>query len=235
MARILEQRLNRVLDDAPWQRLHALPQAQWRGGIGAQINDVRALVVHETSGWPARAKQDHFDISYINAGGTGEFTQLMIAGDGTVFLGVELPRKTWHGNFVNHWSLGCETAHGQGHSPPAIPPPTNLWRPLNGVSDRNDAAFDDLPGRKLWWRERSFDEMVVSWWTTARFPGPQREAVVEPEMLFPEAQYRSWALLLRYVAEQFLVPRNFPVLPHKLRNAEMRDATAFRDIVRGDE
>ena len=62
MARVLEERLNRVLDDSPWQRLDRIPQAQWRGGIGAPINDVRALVVHETSGWPARAKSGHFDI-----------------------------------------------------------------------------------------------------------------------------------------------------------------------------
>lgn len=233
-------------------------QAQWRTprrGWGDPIHEVRAFVVHETSGWPARARVDLFQDRYwrgwnemvnnphpppgqiqVHRNPNGFGTQWFISGDGTVFSLIEFGRVTFHGNFVNTWSLGSETAHGEGHGNGNIAPPGNVWEPLNGVDNPAAAGYDDIPGAKLWWRARSFNEMVASWWTTARFAGPQREPIQEPEMLFTDAQYRSWALLARFAAERFLIPRNFPLLPHVLRNDEMlNDWRAFRRIVRADE
>src|SRR5262249_16202127 len=60
-------------------------------------------------------------------------------------------------------------------------------------------------------------DVVVAWWTTDRYHGPMREPQRAPEMLFTEAQYRSWAMVARWLAEAHLVPRNFPLLPHKTR------------------
>jgi hypothetical protein len=136
--------------------------------------------------------------------------EYFISGDGTVFSLVSESTITFHAPVSNSVALAGETGHNQGQSNPRTPSPTNLWQPLNGVGDRNNAHYDDLPGLKLWWRHQSFDEMVVAWWTTARFAGPQRDAVTEPEEIFSEQHYRSWALLARYAAEKFLIPRNFP-------------------------
>ena len=50
MAQQLRNRLHTVFSDAPWQRI-AARQAQWpQNGTGRRINDIRAMVVHETSG-----------------------------------------------------------------------------------------------------------------------------------------------------------------------------------------
>jgi hypothetical protein len=234
-------------------------RAQWvaNPNWGAAITDVRGFVVHETSGWPARANVDTFNVRYwrgfdkleanphpppdkinVHHGATGFGPQYFVSGDGTVFSLVPESTITFHASVSNSVALSGETAHSQGHSDPPIPPPSNLWRPLNGVSDRNAAGYDDLPGLKMWWRSQSFDEMVVSWWTTARFAGPQRGGVVEPEQLFSEQHYRSWALLARWAAEHFLIPRNFPLFPHKLGDPEpdlLDDWDLFRKLLRADD
>jgi hypothetical protein len=54
-------------------------------------------------------------------------------------------------------------------------------------------------------------------------------------MLFTEWQYRSWALLARYLCEQYDLPRNFPLLPHALRSKVVNDQSVFRRIVLADE
>jgi hypothetical protein len=88
-------------------------------------------------------------------------------------------------------------------------------------------------------------EVIVGSWTTANYAGPWREAQRVPEMLFSEAQYRSWALLARWICEECLIPRNFPILPHKTRvtgrglhgsaHGMLRDAASFSTIVLADE
>lgn len=276
MAHALFSRLNSVLSNAPEQRALA-QRAHWPGGIFAsRINDVRAFVIHETSGWPTRRHGENmFDRHFFGGAGhaphTGETTQLYIAGDGTVLLGMTLPLQTFHANFVNPWSLGSETGHAWGNysgnlhlgpfsqsdntttpaGVPVRPPygefralhamPGNGWLPLSANAAGVD--IDDYPGVRLWHR-RLAGEVIVTLWTTQRYSGPWRQPQRVAEMLFNEAQYRAWALLLRYAAERFLIPRNFPVLPHKMRSSGfgtagdhgmLRDAMSFRSIVRGDE
>jgi hypothetical protein len=121
---------------------------------------------------------------------------------------------------------------------------SNFWRALSGNANFAVAADDDLPGIKFYVRVRSFDEVALSMWTTARYAGPWRQPQRAPEMLFNEPHYRSWALLARWIAEEFVLPRNFPVLPHKVRtpgegasgnHGTLRDAATFSAIVLADE
>jgi hypothetical protein len=288
VAQQLRDRLNAVFSDAPWRTRVQPGQATWPVSstgrrVGIRIADVRSLVVHETSGWPARGNGEQmFYRAFLPGTGhahRGETTQLYVAGDGTVLLGMDLPRESWHANFVNSWAIGAETGHGWGNyrsndfvSPftssdetripdPAHPGelmkgptygnpvalrarPRSRWITLSGDGTMDDAGDDDLPGIKLFVRHQSFSEVVVGWWTTGRYVGPWRQPQRVPEMLFTEAQYRSWALLARYVAEEYLVPRNFSLLPHKMRDGGngtagnhgmIRDAAAFSSIVLADE
>jgi hypothetical protein len=205
---------------------------------------------------------------------SGELAQLYIAGDGTVMSGMLMPLATWHATFVNGWTLGSETGHSWGNysgndrngpytstDETPRPPPNqdkirgtqlanpvrkagNGWVGLSGSNTIANPADDDLPGLKAWFR--AGNEPVVAWWTTARYNGPWRQAQRVPEALFTEAQYRSWALLLRYVAEQFEIPRNFSLYPDKVRSpgfgadgsgthGMLRDHVTFRAIVNADD
>src|SRR5262245_19157902 len=120
MAQALFDQLNVVFSDAPEQRAVA-QRAHWPGGLFARrINDVRSVGVHETSGWPTRSHGENmFDRQFFggstHAAHTGETTQLYVAGDGTVLLGMTLPLVTFHANFVNAWALGSETGHAWGN------------------------------------------------------------------------------------------------------------------------
>jgi hypothetical protein len=276
VAQQLRDRLNAVFSDAPWQQVSAAG-----GAAGRRINDVKTLIVHETSGWPPRDNgRDMFMRHFVPPPPADRLTtQLYISGDGTVLQGMELPNSTQHAGFTNGWALGSETGHGWGnyadndhvgpftstdetkvpnpHPPPAMIPsatfgaliaphakPGNLWITMSGDGTIADAAADDLPGIKFFVRHQAFNEVVFGMWTTARYPGPWRQPQRVPEMLFTEPQYRAWALLARWIAEEFLLPRNFPLLPHKTRTSGegtagdhgvLNDAASFSAIVLADE
>lgn len=284
-AQQLFDRLGERYTDDPWTGSTQPGQPQWPAGLGHNIADPRAMVVHETSGWATRGRgEGMFENAFLPGPGhphTGETTQLYVSGDGTVMLGMELPRETWHATFVNGWAFGSETGHAWGnyksndHLGPATttderktlpnptPPPAtipnpafggltalrmlarNRWLPLSGNDDMADPAHEDLPGIKMWARHVSFNEVLVTWWTTARYAGPWRQAQRVPEMLFSDAQYRAWALMARYVAERWLLPRNVALLPHKLRapgngvavgpHGMLNDAASFAAMVLADE
>lgn len=196
----------------------------------------------------------------------GITAQFDISGDGTVMQGMEPPRKSHHARPLNDISIGSETGHawgnyggndhqgpyisdGAGHLNPqpnlaavAPHPNKNGWVPLSG-NDVNNGP-DDVPGVKMW-AMADGDEVVVGYWTTANYAGPWREAQRVPEMLFSEAQYRGWALFARWICESLLIPRNFPILPHKTRvtgyglhgspHGVLHDAASFSTIVLADE
>jgi hypothetical protein len=274
----LRDRLNTVFTDDPWRRVSLA------GGLpGNRIADVRTMVVHETTGWPAREKgTDMFLRNFVGAGAGRLTTQLYVSGDGTVMQGMQLPNSTQHAGFTNGWALGSETGHGWGNysgnghigpftstdetmivdphgpqppeKPHMIPGPTNgqlialrakpgnFWLTLSGDGTIDDAGDDDLPGIKFFVRHESFREVILGIWTTARYAGPWRQPQRVPEMLFTESHYRSWALLARWIAEEYLLPRNFPLLPHKTRTSgvdnnhgTLNDAATFSAIVLADE
>jgi hypothetical protein len=284
----LLNRLYAVYSDDPWRSRVAPRRADWPVGrssrVGTPIPDVRALVVHETSGWPTRNRgEEMFYSAFLPGAGhshSGETTQLYVAGDGTVLKGMDLPLLTWHATFVNGWAIGAETGHGWGNyrandyigpftssDETRVPDPAHpgermkgptygnpvpltartsgRWVALSGDGTIDDAGDDDLPGIKFFIRHQGLSEVIISSWITARYAGPWRQTQRVPEMLFTEAQYRSWALLARWVAEEYLLPRNFPVLPHKSRSSGLgatgglhgmiRDAASFSAIVLADE
>ena len=281
-AQQLRDRLGAIFDTALWSAEIQPGHGGWPAGVGARIADVRTMVVHETSGWPSRARgADMFRVAFLPGDGhphTGETTQLYVSGDGTVVQGMEPPGATFHATFVNSWAMGSETGHGWGnYHEDHIGPYTSsdetmvadpdhpghlkkgphygeaaaplrrkpLWVPLSGNDAMAADVDDDLPGIKFWVQAVEGPEVLVELWTTPRYVGPLREPQRVPEMLFTEAQYRSWALLGRWIAEAFLLPRNFPLLPAKTRSGGhasangahgmVSDAASFASIVLADE
>lgn len=284
MAQQLHDRLAAVLDTTLWTNEILADQAHWPAGVGRRIADVRTMVVHETSGWPYRARgRDMFRIAFlpgVDHPHRGETTQFYVSGDGTVIQGMEPPKVTFHANFINFWALGSETGHGWGnyhedhigpytssdetlvadpdhpghlkkgpHYGEAAAPlrirPASHWLPLSGNDAMAAAGDDDVPGLKFWVQPEEGPEILVTLWTTPRYNGPWREPQRVPEMQFSERQYRTWALLGRFLAEEFLLPRNFPLLPHKTRSGGhalgnaahgmLNDAASFASIVLADE
>jgi hypothetical protein len=266
VARQLWDRLNTVFSDEPWGAVQDAWQDQPNPDLAAgnPIADVKAMVVHETSGWPPRQNGHNMFLRQFVPGAGRFTTQLYVSGDGTVLQGMQLPNNTQHAGFINDRALGSETGHGWGNyrhnahvgpftstnetmipNPdpppplimhgglvPAVPKPGNRWLPLSGNGGIDRPEDDDLPGIKFWVRARGFPEVAVGIWTTARYAGPWRQPQRVPEMLFTEGHYRAWALLARYIAEEYLLPRNFSLLPHKLRDAgegDIGDHGTFRD------
>lgn len=235
MPSALQARLATVFDEDPQTRVMAA-SANWANGWGTIMDEVRSVVVHLTAGWPPREKVEAFVTQYIGPPAAanarpkaGIGTQYYVPGDGTVCGLVGMPRLTWHGNHVNGWSIGVET----GNLGEVAPPPGQRWLSLAADADQN---ADDIPGAKLWISRHPFREVVVSWWTTRTYSGPAREAVVnQRHMLFSEQQYRGWALLARFICEQHLLPRNFPLLPHALRGRNVDNAATFRRLALADE
>lgn len=239
----LESRLGVYLTSDAATRIMA-GSAHWPANFGTAIDDVRSLIVHLTAGWPARERVEEFVTRYIgppdnpgNRRSAGVGPQYFIAGDGTVFRLIDMPSVTWHAfDPYNTWAIGVETANLGDVARPQFPIPANgdnRWRAL-GPDQHLDAA--DVPGMKLWLSTQRFREAVVSWWTTPAYSGPVRAPLGNPPwQLFSEGQYRSWALLARFLCEQYDLPRNFPLLPHALRNEQIDDVTVFRRIALADE
>ena len=148
-----------------------------------------------------------------------------------------------------------ETTVANPRPPPAnIPSPTNgqlialrfeakgtSGSPLSGNSAIANPADDDLPGIKFFVRSASFTgggRRDVDDRALCGVRGDSRNAC--PRCSSTEPQYRSWALLARWIAEEFLLPRNFPLLPHKLRtngagtagnHGTLTDAATFSAVV----
>lgn len=120
MAQALFDRLNVVFSDTPEQQVVSQREHWPTGGFARRINDVLSVIVHETSGWPTRKHGENmfgreFFGGNAHAAHKGKATQLYVAGDGTVLLGMTLPLATYHATFTNIWALGSETGHGWGN------------------------------------------------------------------------------------------------------------------------
>ena len=221
-------RLQPVYDETPAARTMALQHNWPNTTFGDVMAEVVSLVVHSTDGWPSRSGADSFVARYTvpTAESRGIGTQFYISSDGTVFRLIDLPRRTHHGEFINGWSCGAET----GHLPRQFPSGAFAIRRWTPVSEESE----DIPGAKLYVIGIN-GEVLVAWWTTDTYNGPGRPPFADQEMLFSEWQYRSWALLARYLAEEFGIPRNFPLLPYELRSDNVTVHEAFRRILLADE
>jgi hypothetical protein len=190
------------------------------------IVEVFSLLVHETDGWPSRNQVEPLWVTPYSAGHTIG-PQLAVFGDGTLMQLVNLPDKTGHASFVNGWALGVETGHRNSRAGAS----TATWLPLS-------TNTNDVVGQKLFALHQVAEnphEVVAAWFPTATYWGPKRDAAVPTGMLFNEAQYRTWGRLARYLCEAFMIPRNFPLLPHALRSATITDHATFRRIILADE
>ena len=66
-AQQLLDRLSERYTDYPWRRLIQPRRADWPPGVGVAIADPRAMVVHESTGWPARERgPDMFAQEFLN-------------------------------------------------------------------------------------------------------------------------------------------------------------------------
>jgi N-acetylmuramoyl-L-alanine amidase len=213
-------------------------------GWGDVIADVRTITVHATAGWPRRERVNEFVKQYLVDGvpKRGIGPQFHIAGDGTVFRIIDLPRTTWHAEWTNGWSVGSETGNPLD-SDDIPPPPGHGWI---AVTNKDT----DLPGLKLHLTPRGavHEEVVALWFTTDAYTGGARLPLARSMPLFTEQQMQAWALLARYLTSEFGVPRNFPLLPHLSRRnmigednvaanaaANAARAATFRRLVLADE
>ena len=252
-----------ILDEDPASRVMNL-QAGWNPAFnhvfGQVYGDVHTIVPHHTAGWPSRAKATGFVNRYTlvqygeNANGQvvpclncrpnqqpasvagceckwGVGPQYYISSDGTIARLIsnlhDEARVTFHGGYTNGWALGVET----GSLFRSAAPPGNSW-----VRVAQAPTGDDVPGSNLYLRDlrEAPREVIACWWTTAAYAGTAREATGAGTQLFSEAQYRTWAVLARFLAEQFSVPRNFPLLPHTQRGDNVTNSANYRRIVLAD-
>lgn len=119
----------------------------------------------------------------------------------------------------------------QGNLGDAAAPPGNGW-----VRVSSTPTNDDIPGANLFMRHHTDvpQEVLLGWWTTTHYAGPAREPVGATQMLFSEQNYRSAAVLTRFVAEQYSVPRNFLLFPHAQRADTITSAAVFGRLVNAD-
>jgi hypothetical protein len=236
----LLERLNERYDERPAREVMR-GQRSFRRGLGRRMDRVDNVVVHLTAGWPRRARISVFTDRFtwtaacdnccaapLPRNGTdrkcGIGPQFFITYDGTTAVYLELPRKANHASWVNDWSLGVETGNlfRTGR-----PPRSSTWQAASPEQN-------DIPGARLW-ISGDDEEVLPGWWTTTAFTGPSRGRVAEGTMLFSEWQYRAWAALARHLAEQFRLPRNFPLLPHAVREDLNTDSVKFRRMILADE
>jgi hypothetical protein len=221
----LRVRLAGFYDEDPAIRV-MLGSDNWPAGqptFASRIANVMTIVIHETSGFPARNRVEDFIGCYTvpQHERRGFGPQFFISSDGTVarLIDIDPQLLTWHATFLNLQAVGIENGHRDSQAPAANAQGQVLerWRPLSPDPD-------DVPGQKFFVFDHRFDnpnEVLFCWFPTARFDGPKGATTMTADgmqgMLFTEFQYRSLAALARYLAEQCLAPRNFPLLPWATR------------------
>jgi hypothetical protein len=228
-------RIQSVFDDTPRTGSIESPagQAGWLPGqFGNDIPDVRTVVVHFTAGWPSHNKWDEFRDRYTNAAASsrGVGPHFFLPYDGTVFRLLTETRICFHGNHVNGWAIGVETGNL-----------TNVAHPAAGAAGHWPGTWtqlgpdaEDVPGAKFYVRTVNNEILVALWTTSAAGAQTDTHAAGAVMMLPSEAQYRSWALLARWLAERWRIPRDFPLRPHLMRPDTVNSWRAYRALVDAD-
>jgi hypothetical protein len=241
-------RLRARFDDNPQTHVESAPgRAHWPQhppGFGRDITDVKSVVVHCTTGWPTQDKADDFVRRYTDPNypdpqhpkpherGVGPHFYLPY--DGKVYRLLSENKVCWHATYINAWAIGVETGNlneagaPTGHPAPWPDPVHHRWTPLS-----NDA--EDFPGAKLY-ATTANNEVVVAYYTTTHAAPPQDSSIGRHpiQMLLSEAQYVAWALLARWLAEVWRVPRNFPLRPYVRRDTMHNSWRNYRAIVDAD-
>jgi len=216
----------------------AAGQAHWLQGWGTLNAAVNTIMTHETDGWPRRDKSSDFVQRYLGpaTGGIahdGVGPQLYISGDGTVARFIDLTRKTYHGEWMNGISVGVETGCLYQFQMPGY----DGKHVALSFKVTNDPQ--DVPGLALWMTSgENAQSEVCPLWETASYTGPGRGAIPDGWNIFSEQQRQMWAVLARYLTAELGLPRNLPLLPHRLRSSTISGAAAgdaFRRSVLADE
>ena len=241
-AAALERRMQLVFDDTPrTQHVEAggVPHPNWRrppadanGTFGDEIPDVMAVIVHFTTGWPSREKWSEFFDRYntVHHAKWGIGPHYYLSGDGHVYRVLSDTLKCHHAGYVSEVSIGVETGNlNHVSAPTAGGVFPNHWAALS-------AATHDVPDAKFYAISKNH-EITVALWTTTSAGVPVNSNPDHNVMMLPtERQYRSWALLARWLAEVWRVPRNFPLRPY-LRRQDTWGAgnwQAYRQLVDAD-
>ena len=206
-----------------------------RSTFGDEMSAVHSIVIHETSGWPTHQSADNFVDQYTCrvAQRQGVGPQFYVSAGGTAFqlIYIDPERLTWHATFLNGIAFGIENGDIGDEN---IRPPGVHWRALT----TKPADQEDLAGMKLFGvvHPTGDEDVIPIWFPTAKYQGPGDLTHIGGfRMLFTEANYRTLALLCRYLAEQLKVPRNFTLLPYEERAANVDNVANFRKIVLADE
>jgi len=233
----------------------------WAGvPFGQEMQGIQSIMIHGTSGWPSYASADNFRQRYecidewewndgvapahwANSHAIGP--QYFVDPNGTIFnlIGPEnlegTARFTWHSNMMSYVALGIENSDG-GDSGAIVPGNAPLlFRRLNP----NAAANTDLAGMKLFalLHPTNAEDVNLLWF--AVFPdytGPGDIADLAhryarwKNTLFSERDYRSLALLCRFLLERNGLPRNFPLFPYASSEFDTGDAVLFRRLLTAD-
>jgi hypothetical protein len=235
-------------DEDPARRLMAA-SAHWQQGVGAQMNTVQTIMIHETSGWPSFASAGNFIQRFTSAASDhpGIGPQFFMDPNATAFRLIDIsPNRllTNHASFLNHMSIGIE--NGDAGDANLGFPANHLWTRL--PKDAAHPANDDFSGRTLFLLLHQFnDEDAVLLWfanlhtnaptaTHANYTGPGDIDNVGNflGMLFCDRHYDHLACLCRYLAEELGIPRNFPLLPWQDRQSNENDVTVIRKLLLAD-
>jgi N-acetylmuramoyl-L-alanine amidase len=233
-ATALWTRLQSRFDDTPRNNVETAPgPAHWptdaHGKViwGLDVTDVRSVVVHCTSGWPTHDKSNDFVKRYTVPGTAkrGIGPHFYMPYDGTVSRLLSENKLCWHAEYVNNWAIGVETGNlnevAAPHGAGGTWGQPQIWTALNMTAD------GDLPGTKIYALSVN-GEILIAYYTTRSAAAPaDAHADGHSMMLLSEAQYVGWALLARWLAERWRIPRNFPLRPY-IRRESMPDQNKWR-------
>ncbi len=178
--------------------------------------------------------------------------QFYVDGNGTAFSLIgqhnlpEQPRITVHAEGMSFFAIGIENGDvgdGGGNLRPANNANGPLWWRLTSNTE-------DLPGLMVFalTHPTNAPDLNLIWFATEgkgqaipNYPGSGDTDQIATRysnwnnMLFTERNYRSLALLCRFIAENWGLPRNFPLLPYMRVEADSSDRKIFRRLLLGDQ
>jgi len=227
--------------------------------FGTVMQNVQSVTIHGTSGWPSYASADNFRVVYDC---TGEYVtvpnppthwyckraigpQYFVEPNGTVYplIGPENlegnAQFTWHSEMMSYLSLGIETADGGDEG--AVNTHAGVFHRLDSTAA---ATAADLTGMQLFGLLHpggNQADLNLIWF--AMFPAYNGSGDITRistrysgwrNTLFTERDYRSLALLCRFLAERNGIPRNFPLLPYASVEKDVADPAVFRQLLVAD-
>ncbi|HEV2700342.1 MAG TPA: N-acetylmuramoyl-L-alanine amidase [Steroidobacteraceae bacterium] len=210
---------------------HNWPVSNFPPTFGADIADVRSVVVHCTSGWPTHDKTNEFVRQYTVHGTpkAGIGPHFYMPHDGKVYRLLSENKVCWHATYVNAWAIGVETGNLNEVGAPttAAGPWPHHWTPLS-------TDTQDLPGTKIYAISVN-GEILVAYYTTRSAAAPaDAHADGHVMMRLSEPQYVGWARLARWLAEVWRIPRNFPLQPYVRRGSVESAWRTYRAAVDAD-